>query len=424
MLKVAADIRTSYPSGIFRYGSGVLGRLAENMARAGVELAVLYGPNLKAAQVETLAGLVAAHGARLVRVPDAVGFGRDSAWLREWLVRQDVDLYYSFNYLVDALCPVPYVFTIYDLIRLKHPRFSYTDAAFRQKFGPSEFEAIRSALKRFEEYVPRQVAAAHGDELFTQYFWAMTRYLAGRSLSVVTISEAVKSDLVRLLGVAPDKVSAVPGASEQSRFRPRERAKVSAALERFNLEYGDPYCIFVGTHHPHKRLPWLLDVLGEMRRELPARAKLLVVGKHREQDWRQANLVGGRGLEGVVVFTGEVSDDELACLYSGARALAVSSVDEGFCLPPLEALCCGCEVIAPDLAVMRETTGGRAHFYTHDDGRLSLLLAEAFGGALPRKAQGFRSRFSWEASGDKLSDILLGALAAPPRFLSRLRRKE
>jgi glycosyltransferase involved in cell wall biosynthesis len=243
----------------------------------------------------------------------------------------------------------------------------------------------------------------------------MTRYLAGRGLSVVTISETVKSDLVRLLGVPPEKVSAVHGAAEQSRFRPRGRAEASAALERFGLERGDPYCVFVGTHHPHKRLPWLLDVLGGAWREPPARAKLLVVGKHREEDWRQENLVAGRGLSGAVVFTGEVGDDELACLYSGARALVVASVDEGFCLPALEALCCGCEVVAPDLPVMRETTGGRAHFYPPDDARqLSLRLAEAFGGRLPRKAEGFRSGFSWEASADKLSDILLGSLAARP----------
>lgn len=425
MLKVAADIRTSFPSGIFRYGSSILGRLADNLSRADVELFVLYGPNLRAAQVEGLGGVVAPHGARLVRVPDAVGFRRDSAWLREWLVRSDVNLYYSFNYLVDALCPVPYVFTIYDLIRLKHPRFSYTDAAFLQKFGAREFAAVRSALKSFEGHAPRESAAGEEGELFTRYFREMTQYLAARSLHVVTISEAVKADVVRMLGVAPDKVSAVHGAAERARFRPRGRAEVSAALGRFGLEGGDPYCLFVGTHHPHKRLPWLLDVLGDMRRELPARAKLLVVGKHREEDWRQENLVGGRGLEGIVLFTGEVSDDELACLYSGARALAVSSVDEGFCLPALEALCCGCEVMAPDLPVMRETTGGHAHFYPPDDARqLSLRLAEAFSGRLPRKGRGFRCRFDWEASAGKLSDILLGSFAAPPGFLSRLRREE
>jgi hypothetical protein len=78
-----------------------------------------------------------------------------------------------------------------------------------------------------------------------------------------------------------------------------------------------------------------------------------------------------------------------------------------------------------DSAVMRETTGARALFYPPDDARrLSLRLSEAFGGRLSRNAQGFRSRFSREASADKLSDILLGSLAAPPITLSWLRREE
>ena len=199
---------------------------------------------------------------------------------------------------------------------------------------------------------------------------------------------------------------------------------MSATVDRLNLRRDDPYCLFAGTQHPHKRLPWLLDVPGSIRRELAARAKLLVTGKHQEDDWRQENLARGRGPEGVVVFNGEVSDHELACLYSGARVLVVKSVDEGFCLPALEALCCGCEVIAPDLPVMFETTNGRGHFYPPDDaGRLSLYLMEAFGGGLPLKARGFRSRFSWEASAGRLSDALLGALNMPPNLWPRLRRE-
>lgn len=415
MPKVAADLRTSYPSGIFRYASGLVGRLAENFSRAGVALSVLYGPNLKAAQVEALAALAGPHGAELVRVPDEVGFGRDSAWLREWLVGRGVQLYHSFNYLVDERCPVPYVFTIYDLIRLKHPAYSYTDAAFRQKFGAAEFEALSRALEGFERDARPGEADGEGGELFTRYFRAATRRQALRSLSVVTISEAVRADVVAMLGVEPGKVSVVPGAAD-GRFRPRRPAEVSAALARFDLRAGDPFCLFVGTHHPHKRLPWLLDALAGLRSELPPRARLVVTGKHREGDWPEKNLAGARGLREAVVFTGEVSDDELACLYTGARALAVSSVDEGFCLPALEALCCGCEVIAPDLPVMRETTDGRAHFYPPDDARrLSLHLRGAFGGGLPPRARGFRSRFGWEASAEKLTDLLLASLSAAGR---------
>jgi glycosyltransferase involved in cell wall biosynthesis len=57
-----------------------------------------------------------------------------------------------------------------------------------------------------------------------------------------------------------------------------------------------------------------------------------------------------------------VSDDELAALYSGARALVLSSDDEGFGLPPVEALACGTPVVACDVPAVREVLGDRATF--------------------------------------------------------------
>jgi glycosyltransferase involved in cell wall biosynthesis len=411
MAKVAIDIRTSHPSGIYRYGSSLLGQLSAKLSLAGTQSVVLYGPNLGRPQVESLAESVATHGAELVLVPDEVNFGRDSRWLREWLAQHKVNLYYSFNYIVDVRCPVPYIFTIYDLIRLKHPQFSYTDASFRRKFGEREFRDIGLNLKTLGKHVPAQVDADVESQLFTKYFWAMMRYQAGRSFHIVTVSEAVKSDITRMLKVSPDKVSVVPGATHEAQFHPRQPAEVAAMLGKYGLHASDSYCLYVGANPPHKRLPWLIEILGRCVEKLPPRAKLLIAGKYRADDESLAGLIRGCALDKVVVFTGQVSDDELASLYSGARALLVPSVDEGFCLPALEALCCGCEVIAPGLDVMSEITGGCGHFYPPDDAeRLAFYLTEAFNARLPRKATEFDNRFSWTASAKRLSSILRAGL--------------
>ena len=55
-----------------------------------------------------------------------------------------------------------------------------------------------------------------------------------------------------------------------------------------------------------------------------------------------------------VTLTGELSDDDLAAVYSGAHALVYPSDDEGFGLPPIEALACGTPVAASDVAAVRE----------------------------------------------------------------------
>ena len=61
-----------------------------------------------------------------------------------------------------------------------------------------------------------------------------------------------------------------------------------------------------------------------------------------------------------VTLTGRVTDDELAAIYTGAHALVFPSDDEGFGLPPVEALACGTPVVACDVPALREVLDGRA----------------------------------------------------------------
>ena len=76
-----------------------------------------------------------------------------------------------------------------------------------------------------------------------------------------------------------------------------------------------------------------------------------------------------------VVLTGAVDDDDLAAIYTGARALVFPSDDEGFGLPTVEALACGTPVVASDVPALREVLGDRATFVAPDD--LAGLLAAA-----------------------------------------------
>ena len=76
-----------------------------------------------------------------------------------------------------------------------------------------------------------------------------------------------------------------------------------------------------------------------------------------------------------VKLTGAVSDDELAAIYTGAHALVFPSDDEGFGLPPVEALACGTPVAACDVPALREVLDGRASLSAVDD--LDGLVAAA-----------------------------------------------
>ena len=68
-----------------------------------------------------------------------------------------------------------------------------------------------------------------------------------------------------------------------------------------------------------------------------------------------------------VTLTGAVTDDELAAIYTGAHALVFPSDDEGFGLPPVEALACGTPVAACDVPALREVLDGRVALTAVDD---------------------------------------------------------
>ena len=76
-----------------------------------------------------------------------------------------------------------------------------------------------------------------------------------------------------------------------------------------------------------------------------------------------------------MIVTGEVGDDELAALYTGAHALVLPSAEEGFGLPAIEALACGTPVVAADGPALREVLDGRATFV--DPGDVDGLVAAA-----------------------------------------------
>jgi glycosyltransferase involved in cell wall biosynthesis len=90
-----------------------------------------------------------------------------------------------------------------------------------------------------------------------------------------------------------------------------------------------------------------------------------------------------RELEGVTL-TGFVPDEDLAAIYSGARALVFPSDDEGFGLPTVEALACGTPVVACDVPALHEVLGDRATFV--EQGDLAGLLAAGAAARRPAPA--------------------------------------
>ena len=186
------------------------------------------------------------------------------------------------------------------------------------------------------------------------------RYLAvGRATRIIVPTEAVAADAVALLGLDRGRIDVI-AESAGSTFHPRSPDEVANVRRRFRLP--DPYLLWVGgLEHPdpRKRVAQLVAT--------PRRMGLVLAGP--AGPW-------ARELPDVTL-TGELSDDDLAAVYSGAHALVYPSDDEGFGLPPIEALACGTPVAASDVAAVREVMDGRAALVDVDDLEGLVAAAEA-----------------------------------------------
>ena len=419
MTHLAFDLRTTHYSGIYRYGTSLLHALDADEIDGNCRLTVIAWPGRSGEIADALENPRLTRRLRFVEVPDDGGFIRDSPWLRNWLIREGVDLYYSIHYIVDPLLPVPYIFTIHDLIRLKHPDLStYTDAAFQAKFGRAEFEQMRATCEHLGHNAVGSEDVPKGKEVFHRYFWAMNRRLATQCERVVTVSNTVKQDIVQILGVPNEKIDVVSGAADGRIFnRQRDNEATARVLVQHGLKA--PFFLFVGLAHKRKRLDWLFSVFARLKAERGLCPPLVMVGDYGSYQSELEWLVVANDLGSQVRFLGRIDDDELANLYHSAVALVVSSVDEGFCLPAVEALACGTEVIVPDIPIMNEVVGEQGRYYGLDDAdSLVRRLAEAYTVGFPPQATPAQSRFSWTASARWLMRLLRGTADAKARIAS------
>jgi glycosyltransferase involved in cell wall biosynthesis len=186
------------------------------------------------------------------------------------------------------------------------------------------------------------------------------RYLAvQRAVRVIVPTQAVADDTIGALGIPEERI-AVIGEAAAPAMRQRAEREVEAVRERFNLP--ERYLLWVGglqAPDPRKRVA----ALARAKRTMP----LVLVGAAGRWAYELPDMI----------LTGPVDDEELAAIYTAAHALVFPSADEGFGLPPVEALACGTPVVASDVPALREVLESRATLTPVDDLDGLISAAEA-----------------------------------------------
>ena len=289
--------------------------------------------------------------------------------LKQQLKRQPADLFFSPVHEGIFFPSIPQIVTVHDLIPLKYPELS-----------------------------PK----------WKYYYQYALPFLLKKSRKIICVSQYTKQDLVKNYELEPDSVDVVYNGYDRDLFTPQSNPKI---LHKYKL---DKYLLYVGDMRSYKNLARCLAAFDR----LPDKdCQFVITGKKDDffypQIERQTRQLAARER---IVFLDYVPTKELPVLYSMAQSLIFASLYEGFGLPVLEAMACGCPVIASTATSIPEV-GGDSVLYVdpYDVDEIARTMCRVLQNAELRtslRQQGLQRAklFSWEKTAQDVCQIFHNCL--------------
>ena len=286
---------------------------------------------------------------------------------------------------------------------------------FEQLALPVELARLRFDLLHSPDFIPpwrgrfRRLITVH-DLTFLYYPQFLTvesrRYYNDQIERAVRVADhisadstATKEDLVRLLGVNPDKVTVVLLAPDPM-YRRLGEAACAPILARHKLDRG--FILFTGTLEPRKNVTGLLTAYRALCDGLASTPPLVLAGR---RGWLYQEIfdqITMLKLADRVHFVENLPDQELVALYNAAGLLVLPSFYEGFGLTVLEAMACGTPVVCSERGSLAEIAGDAALLINPDDldglamAMKRLLEDESLRAQMRARGLANVARFSWE----------------------------
>ncbi|HUQ95676.1 MAG TPA: glycosyltransferase family 1 protein [Bryobacteraceae bacterium] len=297
-------------------------------------------------------------------------------------VRRDQPSLLHVQYTAPLRCPVPVVVSVHDVSFLEHPEFF-----------------SRPRVLQLKQTVRRTIASA---------------------ARILTPSDFSRESIERHYPAARGKTEVVHNAVSQN-FRPIHREQ---ARERVRAQFGiaAPFLLNVGDLQPRKNQRGLIQAFEELIRHNPHLPHRLVLVGQSKWEAPLVKLAAGRSpLASRIHFTGYVDDDQLRLLYNACEVFVFPSFYEGFGIPILEAMACGCAVACSKTSAMPEVADGAAIFFDpHSVPDMTraiqdLVLDPELRARLERLGQNRAAAFSWERAASKTLDVYYQVVGAPDR---------
>lgn len=248
--------------------------------------------------------------------------------------------------------------------------------------------------------LPPVLVTSHGGDLFglrSRLMLSIKSWVARRFSGVTVVSQPMVDHALKL-GVHPDRISVIPmGVDFQHRFKRTNSRRAPASL------------LFVGRLVEKKGVSYLLDAMPAVLVSHPE-AVLTIVGYGPELPALQ-DKVKNLSIEHSVRFTGALHQEKLPQLYNSATLFVAPFVEaangdlEGFPVALMEAVACGCPLLAGDIPVLRNAFGDYADELLCDPRAVSILAR--------RITKGLENPVHFELLLENLRQVMAGYLDWP-----------
>lgn len=227
---------------------------------------------------------------------------------------------------------------------------------------------------------------------------------------ICTISEFSKSEIIKYLGIRPEKIRVIPCGVDNKIFH---SGYTSDEINAVKAKYGisGEYFLYLGTLEPRKNVARIVkaySLLLKRQRNTPA---LVIAGK---KGWLYEDifsLIISEGIESFVTFTGYVKNEDVPILMQGSFSFVFPSLYEGFGLPVLEAMACGTPVLTSFNTSLKELAGEAALLVDPEnveaicEAMYTLLADEALKMRLVEHGIKQSEKYTWNYSAKSLKQV-------------------
>lgn len=290
-------------------------------------------------------------------------------------LERTIDVFHSTDYIIPKFKHTPVVATLHDAIPFKEAAFA------------------NSSSRRLKNYLLKS-AAQNADH-------------------VVTITEAMRSDIHQYFEIPPEKISVLHHGIDKAWFTPI--LDKSIILKKVGVH--KPFLLVVGTISPKKNCLRILQAFSNLPPSLQKEVQLLFVGKKGWDCEAEIELLLKHQEKGTALWLEYVSFDELRTLYQASLALIFPSLHEGFGLPTLEAFASNTPVLTSNIGATAEVAGDAALLIDPlnidhlTSGMHRLITDESLRKSLVAKGMARTHAFSWEKNATKLIEIYASVAA-------------